>query len=61
MPLQRRLPKFGFTSRMAPFSAEVRLDEIDAALGDSDLYARAPDKAQALAKERGTFLGPIDG
>ncbi|CAN5296540.1 50S ribosomal protein L15 [soil metagenome] len=26
MPLQRRLPKFGFTSRKAMFSAEVRLD-----------------------------------
>ena len=28
MPLQRRLPKFGFTSRMAPFNAEVRLGEL---------------------------------
>ncbi len=28
MPLQRRLPKFGFTSRKGRFSAEVRLDEI---------------------------------
>lgn len=30
MPLQRRLPKFGFTSRKARFVAEVRLNEIDA-------------------------------
>jgi large subunit ribosomal protein L15 len=29
MPLQRRLPKFGFTSRKGRFSAEVRLDEIN--------------------------------
>jgi large subunit ribosomal protein L15 len=29
MPLQRRLPKFGFTSRKARFVAEVRLNEID--------------------------------
>lgn len=28
MPLQRRLPKVGFTSRMSKFSAEVRLHEI---------------------------------
>lgn len=30
MPLQRRLPKVGFTSRTKKFSAEVRLSEIDA-------------------------------
>jgi len=28
MPLQRRLPKFGFSSRVARFSAEVRLHEL---------------------------------
>jgi len=28
MPLQRRLPKVGFNSRMAPESAEVRLHEL---------------------------------
>jgi len=28
MPIQRRLPKFGFTSRMARFYAEVRLHEL---------------------------------
>jgi large subunit ribosomal protein L15 len=28
MPLQRRLPKVGFTSRMAKTRAEVRLDEL---------------------------------
>ncbi len=28
MPLQRRLPKFGFTSRKARYSAEVRLNEL---------------------------------
>lgn len=28
MPLQRRLPKFGFTSRQAPFVAEIRLNEL---------------------------------
>ena len=29
MPLQMRLPKFGFTSRVGRFSAEVRLSEIE--------------------------------
>ena len=28
MPLQRRLPKFGFTSRQALFVAEIRLNEL---------------------------------
>jgi large subunit ribosomal protein L15 len=28
MPLQRRLPKFGFRSRLAPRVAEVRLNEL---------------------------------
>ena len=30
MPLQRRLPKFGFTSRKARFSDEIRLDQLAA-------------------------------
>lgn len=29
MPLQMRLPKFGFTSRVSRFSTEVRLSEIE--------------------------------
>ena len=29
MPLQRRLPKVGFTSRMAPLTAELRLHELE--------------------------------
>ncbi len=29
MPLQRRIPKFGFNSRKARFSAEVRLHELN--------------------------------
>ncbi len=29
MPLQRRLPKFGFTSRKSQFAAEVRLGELN--------------------------------
>lgn len=30
MPLQRRLPKFGFTSRQARYVAEIRLNELAA-------------------------------
>ncbi|AEG02152.1 50S ribosomal protein L15 [Methylomonas methanica] len=29
MPLQRRLPKVGFTSRMSKFTAELRLHELE--------------------------------
>ena len=34
MPLQRRLPKVGFTSRTKKFSAVVRLDEINSLSAD---------------------------
>ncbi len=34
MPLYRRLPKFGFTSRMAMTTAEVRLSELNKVEGD---------------------------
>jgi large subunit ribosomal protein L15 len=30
MPIQRRLPKFGFTSRKGAYYAEVRLSELNA-------------------------------
>jgi large subunit ribosomal protein L15 len=39
MPLQRRLPKIGFTSRIAPFSAEVRLNELEKVDGVVDLLS----------------------
>ena len=35
MPLQMRLPKFGFTSRVGRFSAEVRLSELKAVEGET--------------------------
>ncbi len=35
MPLQMRLPKFGFTSRVGRYSAEVRLNEIETSGLDS--------------------------
>lgn len=34
MPLQRRLPKFGFNSRMAGITAEIRLNELALVEGD---------------------------
>jgi large subunit ribosomal protein L15 len=34
MPLQRRLPKIGFRSRKAKYTAEVRLDELGKVTGD---------------------------
>jgi len=34
MPLQRRLPKVGFTSRIKKFTAEVRLGELNALSAD---------------------------
>ncbi|MCU7877803.1 MAG: 50S ribosomal protein L15 [Candidatus Thiodiazotropha sp. (ex Lucinoma borealis)] len=34
MPLQRRLPKFGFTSRISMSAAQVRLDELAKVEGD---------------------------
>jgi large subunit ribosomal protein L15 len=33
MPLQKRLPKYGFTSRVSRVSAEVRLDELNKVVG----------------------------
>jgi large subunit ribosomal protein L15 len=34
MPLQKRLPKFGFTSRIGRVTAEVRLSELNQVEGD---------------------------
>lgn len=34
MPIQRRLPKFGFTSRVGLVTAEVFLDELNKVTGD---------------------------
>lgn len=40
MPLQKRLPKYGFSSRMARTTAQVRLGELNAVEGDvADLTA----------------------
>ena len=45
MPMQRRLPKFGFNSRMADQNAEIRLHELDGITGDViDLSALRADR-----------------
>ena len=57
MPIQMRLPKFGFTSRVGRFSAEVRLSEIEksgldavtlAALVDANLVPQQTRKAKII-------------
>ena len=49
MPLQKRLPKYGFTSRIGRTTAQVRLHELNAVEGDTvDLAAL---KAADLVKD----------
>jgi large subunit ribosomal protein L15 len=50
MPLQRRLPKVGFRSKMAPLVAEVRLSELAKVGGD--LIDLASLKAANLVPEQ---------
>src|SRR3990167_7496961 len=47
MPLQRRLPKFGFNSRQALVTAEIQLHEIDAL--EADVVDLAALKKAGLA------------
>ncbi|MCP4874679.1 MAG: 50S ribosomal protein L15 [Gammaproteobacteria bacterium] len=47
MPLQMRLPKFGFTSRKSRFSAEVRLSEIETC-GLEDISLKALVEANVV-------------
>ena len=58
MPLQRRLPKVGFNSRGAKYSAEVRLNELEkltgneitlAALIEADIVPAFTKKAKVIA------------
>lgn len=57
MPLQKRLPKYGFTSRIARVTAEIRLSEIDglsadvidlAALREAGLISSAIERAKVF-------------
>ena len=49
MPLQRRLPKVGFTSRKGNFSAEVRLSEL-AAVDAAPIDLKALQEAGVLSR-----------
>lgn len=57
MPLQKRLPKYGFTSRLARVTAEIRLSEIEglsadvidlAALREAGLINNAIERAKVF-------------
>ena len=52
MPLQKRLPKYGFTSRIARTTAQVRLGELSAI--DGDVVDLAALKSADLVKENVT-------
>ncbi|MDK2779084.1 MAG: 50S ribosomal protein L15 [Pseudomonadota bacterium] len=58
MPIHRRLPKFGFASRKAPFVAEIRLNELTLVEGDVvDLAAlKAADVIGEKIKEARVIL-----
>lgn len=63
MPLQKRLPKFGFSSRISRVSAEIRTSELNAVAGDVvDLDAlRAAGLVNASILRAKVFLsGTID-
>ncbi len=50
MPLQRRLPKVGFSSRSARYVAEVRLSEIDK-LSEETVDLEALKNANVIARD----------
>lgn len=47
MPIQRRLPKFGFTSRISRFTTDIRLDEL-AHVKDSIIDVAALQRANVV-------------
>ena len=59
MPLQRRLPKFGFVSRKGRFADEVRLDQL--AELDCDVVDLAVLKAAGLVGKRARRVKLIVG
>ena len=69
-PLQRRLPKFGFTSRTARFNAEIRLHELNkveaavidlAALKAADLVSSSIQRAKVVLSGELTKAVTIKG
>jgi large subunit ribosomal protein L15 len=62
MPIQRRLPKFGFNSRKARFVAEIRLNELAAAgveVVDLDALKQADIIRQEIKTARVILSGEI--
>lgn len=62
MPLQRRLPKFGFTSRQAQFTAEIRLHElakVEADVVDLDALKQADIIGHQTKRARVILSGEI--
>ena len=70
MPLQRRLPKVGFSSRLARITAEIRLHELNkldvevidiAALQAANLISKSIKRAKVMLKgelkKKGTLKG----
>ncbi len=63
MPLQRRLPKFGFTSRQAAFVAEIRLNElakVDADVIDLEALKKADIIKDSIKRARVFLSGEIN-
>src|SRR5215813_13249184 len=63
MPLQRRLPKFGFTSRTARFLAEIRLHElskIDSDVVDIQALYAANLVSRSMTHAKIFLAGTID-
>jgi len=63
MPLQRRLPKVGFNSRMAKFSAELRLHELAIPVDeviDMDVLKKYKLVPAITAKVKVILSGEID-
>ncbi len=63
MPLQRRLPKFGFTSRQAQYVAEIRLNELTATgadVVDLDTLKKADIIGDKIKRARVILSGEIN-
>ena len=50
LPLQRRIPRFGFRSRIGAVTAEVRVGELNRVIGD-DITLESLKAANILAKQ----------
>ena len=59
MPLQRRLPKLGFTSRKAPFNDEVKVGSLEGL--DGDVVDPERLRAAGLVKRRAQRIKIIAG